>query len=57
MNIFVIEQLGKKTKNPAEQEQADYNDLMTWLNTEAEEVLQIVDQTVTDRQQEYMVCT
>lgn len=33
----------------------DYTDLMTWLSAEAEEVLQIVDQPVTDRQQEYMV--
>lgn len=44
-----------KRKNPAEQELADYNDLMTWINEEADEVLQIVDQPVTDRQQEYMV--
>lgn len=33
----------------------EYTDLMTWLSAEAEEVLQIVDQPVTDRQQEYMV--
>ena len=44
-----------KRKNPAEQELADYNDLMTWINEEADEVLQIVDQPVTERQQEYMV--
>jgi len=44
-----------KRKNPAEQELADYNDLMTWIIEEADEVLQIVDQPVTDRQQEYMV--
>lgn len=48
-------QLRKKRKTPAEQEMADYQDLMTWCNTEAEEVLQIVEQPVTDRQQEYMV--
>ncbi|XP_033734091.1 spectrin beta chain, erythrocytic-like isoform X2 [Pecten maximus] len=46
--------LAKRKKNPAEQELADYTDLITWLNTEADEVLQIVDQPVTDRQQEYM---
>jgi len=34
---------------------SDYQDLMTWCKTEAEEVLQIVEQPVTDRQQEYMV--
>ena len=34
---------------------SDYQDLMNWCNTEAEEVLQIVEQPVTDRQQEYMV--
>jgi hypothetical protein len=44
-----------KRKNPAEQELADYKDLMTWISEEADEVLQIVDQPVTDRQQEYMV--
>lgn len=44
-----------KRKNPAEQELADYNDLMTWIKEEADEVLQIVDQPVTDRVQEYMV--
>ncbi|KAK3089398.1 hypothetical protein FSP39_003323 [Pinctada imbricata] len=46
--------LGKKKKDPASQEMADYTDLMNWLATEAEEVLQIVDEPVTDRQQEYM---
>jgi hypothetical protein len=33
-----------KRKNPAEQELADYKDLMTWISEEADEVLQIVDQ-------------
>lgn len=49
--------LGRRSKDPATQEMNDYTDLMTWLGTEAEEVLQIVDQPVTDRQQEYMVHT
>lgn len=35
---------------------SDLQELMTWCTTEAEEVLQIVEQPVTDRQQEYMVC-
>lgn len=48
-------QLGRRSKDPATQEMNDYTDLMTWLSAEAEEVLQIVDQPVTDRQQEYMV--
>ncbi|CAG2199466.1 SYNE1 [Mytilus edulis] len=43
-----------KRKNPAEQEISDYNDLLTWIKEEADEVLQIVDQPVTDRQAEYM---
>ena len=52
LNIF---QLGKKIKTPADQEIADYQDLMNWLTTEAVEVLEIVEQPVEDRQQEYMV--
>lgn len=48
-------QLGRRSKDPATQEMNEYTDLMTWLSAEAEEVLQIVDQPVTDRQQEYMV--
>lgn len=47
--------LGRRSKDPAFQEMNEYTDLMTWLSAEAEEVLQIVDQPVTDRQQEYMV--
>ncbi|KAH3846241.1 hypothetical protein DPMN_088540, partial [Dreissena polymorpha] len=46
--------LRKKTKTPAEQEMADYQELLTWCKTEAEEVLQIVEQPVTDLHQEYM---
>ena len=48
-------QLGKKIKTPADQEIADYQELMNWLTTEAVEVLEIVEQPVEDRQQEYMV--
>ncbi|CAC5404544.1 SYNE1 [Mytilus coruscus] len=43
-----------KWKNPAEQGISDCNDLLTWIKEEADEVLQIIDQPVTDRQAEYM---
>ncbi|CAC5416632.1 SYNE1 [Mytilus coruscus] len=42
-----------KRKNPAKQEISDYNDLLTWIKEETDEVLQIVDQPVTDSQAEY----
>ena len=56
-HIFLLHclQLGKKIKTPADQEIADYQELMNWLTTEAVEVLEIVEQPVEDRQQEYMV--
>ncbi|KAL5008450.1 hypothetical protein ScPMuIL_014031 [Solemya velum] len=46
--------LAKKIRSPADQEMSEYRDLLTWLDEEAEEVLQIIDQPVEDRQQEYM---
>ncbi|KAL3874933.1 hypothetical protein ACJMK2_037885 [Sinanodonta woodiana] len=46
--------LGRKIKTPAEQEMAEYTELMQWLTEEADEVLKIVEEPVTDRLQEYM---
>ncbi|KAH3846188.1 hypothetical protein DPMN_088486 [Dreissena polymorpha] len=45
--------LRKKSQNFAEQELADYKELLTWYQTEAEEVLTIVE-PVEDMHQEYM---
>lgn len=39
-----------------DQEQTDYDGLLRWLDR-ADEVLQIVDRPVRDRQEEYSVCT